>query len=397
MSLVRRLRYLVVAAIVFGLVAMALWPAATLVDSVVVAYGPVRESFEAEGRTRVRDRYVITAPVAAVARRLTLQPGDAVAAGAVLVVLDPVVAPTLDARSLAEAEARLAAARARHAAAREDARAAEAAAQLARAEAARLAALARQGMATRENAERADTARLRAEREADGARFRLATAAHEVDAARAVLAHGSRDEAQEAALELTAPAGGVVLRRHFESARPVQPGDALLEIGDPAAMEVEVDVLSSDAVRLREGMRVELVRWGEHHALAGHVRRIEPGAFTKVSALGVEEQRVWVIVDLDSPRAQWARLGEAYRVNARFIVREADAVLRVPVSAVFRHRDGEAVFRLDGGRARLTPVSTGLAGEGWVEIRDGLAADEHVIVHPDRELDDGARVRSRGT
>jgi HlyD family secretion protein len=250
-------------------------------------------------------------------------------------------------------------------------------------------------MAAVEAAERAATLRQRAEREAGGARFRVATAAHEVDAARAVLARGSRDAAPDAALELTAPVDGVVLRRHFESARPVQAGDPLLEVGDPAAMEVEVDVLSADAVRLREAMRVELVRWGEDRPLLGQVRRIEPGGFTKVSALGVEEQRVWVILELDSPRAEWARLGEAYRVNARFLLREAGDVLRAPASAVFRHEDGEAVFRIDGGRARLTPVRIGISGSGWVEIREGASAGERLVVHPDRELADGARVAAR--
>jgi HlyD family secretion protein len=395
MNRARILRYLVVAAIVLALVAMALWPSSALVDSAVADRGAVRETIEAEGRTRLRDRYVITAPVAAVARRLAFEPGDAVEAGEVVVVLDPVVAPTLDARSRAEAEARLAAARARHAAAREDARAADAAATQARAEAARLKILAARGMAAVETAERADTARQRAERDAEGARFGLATAAHEIDAARAVLAHGSRDAAGEAALELTAPVAGVVLRRHFESARPVQAGDALLEVGNPAAMEIEVDVLSADAVRLREGMRVELVRWGEERPLLGQVRRIEPGGFTKVSALGVEEQRVWVIVDLDSPRAEWERLGEAYRVNARFLLREAGDVLRAPASAVFRHGDGEAVFRIEDGRARLTPVRTGISGGGAVEIREGLTAGARLVVHPDREMADGARVQAR--
>jgi HlyD family secretion protein len=395
MTHARRLRYVAAAVVVLALLAMAVWPSAVLVDSAVVERGTVRETLEAEGRTRLRDRYVITAPVAAVVRRLALQPGDTVAAGDVLVVLDPVTAPTLDTRARAEAEAQLAAARARHAAAGEDLAAAEAAADQARAEAGRLKILAAKGMAAVEGAERAATLRQRAEREAGGARFRVATAAHEVDAARAVLARGSRDAAPDAALELTAPVDGVVLRRHFESARPVQAGDPLLEVGDPAAMEVEVDVLSADAVRLREAMRVELVRWGEDRPLLGQVRRIEPGGFTKVSALGVEEQRVWVILELDSPRAEWARLGEAYRVNARFLLREAGDVLRAPASAVFRHEDGEAVFRIDGGRARLTPVRIGISGSGWVEIREGASAGERLVVHPDRELADGARVAAR--
>ncbi len=395
MTLARRLRYLVAAAVLIALVAMALWPQAMLVDAAVADRGSVRDTLEAEGRTRLQDRYVVTAPVAALARRITLEPGDPVRAGQTLVVLDPVTAPTLDVRARAEAEARLAGARASQAAARENLAAAEAAARQAKAEADRLKRLAAQGMAAVEAAERAETAALRAGREAESARFRLATAGAEVEAAQAVLARGSRDASREAALELVSPVDGVVLRRHFESARPVQAGDPIVEVGDPAALEIEVDVLSADAVRLREGMRVELVRWGEDRPLLGHVARIEPGGFTKVSALGVEEQRVWVIVALDSPRAEWARLGEAYRVNARFVLREAENVARVPSSAVFRYDDGEAVFRIEGGRARLAPVRTGVSGGGWVEVREGLDPGERVVVHPDRELEDEARVEPR--
>jgi len=187
----------------------------------------------------------------------------------------------------------------------------------------------------------------------------------------------------------------VVLRTHFESARPVQAGEALLEIGNPEGMEVEVDVLSADAVRLRPGMAVDLLRWGETKPLTGKVSRIEPGGFTKVSALGVEEQRVWVIVELTSPRAEWERLGEAYRVNARFVLRTVDGVLRVPSSAVFRHGTGNAAFLMNDGRARLTPIQIGVEGGGFSEVRGGLSQHDVVIIHPDRALEDGDRVRTR--
>lgn len=391
----KHLRYLAAGAIAAVLVAIAAWPSARLVDSAGAGRGAVREIIEAEGRTRLRDRYVISAPIAAMARRLQFEPGDAIAAGQVLVILDPVTAPTLDTRSRAEAVARLAAARARFAAAREQARAADTESAHLRAEAERLAALARQKLVAAADAEHAATAGLRAEREAASAKFQEATARHEVTAAEVVLARGSRDKPGDAALELAAPVGGVVLRRHYESARPVQAGEALLEIGDPAAMEVEVDVLSADAVRLREGMRVELLRWGGAPPLAGRVRRVEPGGFTKFSALGVEEQRVWVIVELTSAREEWQSLGEAYRVNARFILREASDALRVPSSATFRHDDGTAVFRIDGRRARLTRVETGIEGEGWVQVSGGLTEGDRVVLHPDRELEDGGRVRVR--
>jgi HlyD family secretion protein len=373
-------RYAVAVALVAALVAVAAWPRARLVDSGEAARGPVRETVEAEGRTRLRDRYVIAAPIAAMARRLQLDPGDPIEAGQVLVVLDPVTAPALDTR---------------YRAAREQASAAEAVAEQLRAEATRQRELQTRELVAAEAAERTIAASLRADREAASAHFQEATAQHEVTAAEVVLARGSRDQPDAAALELAAPVGGVVLRRHFESARPVVAGEALVEIGDPAGMEVEVDVLSADAVRLRGGMRVELLRWGGGPPLAGRVRRVEPGGFTKFSALGVEEQRVWVIVDITSPREEWASLGEAYRVNARFILRESADALRVPSSAAYSADGGRAVFRIDGARARRAAIEAGIEGEGWLEVKGGLSPGDRVVLHPDRELEDGQRVRVR--
>lgn len=389
----RRIRLIAIAAVVLILLVVALWPSASLVDGAAVERGAVRETVEAEGRTRVRERYVIAAPAAAAARRITLEPGDTVEAGQTVVVLDAGSAAPLDGRSRSALEAWVAGARASLGSAREDAAAAAAAAEQAQAEARRLRVLARDDLVAEQAAERAETERERAAREAASARHRQDTAEHQLHAAQAMLVRGGPSGAVE--FELAAPVDGVVLRRHFESARPVQAGEPLVEIGDPAGLEVEVDVLSADAVRLREGMRVELLRWGGEPALSGRVRRIEPGGFTKTSALGVEEQRVWTIVELTGDPQAWQRLGEGYRVNARFVLDEHEDALRVPASAMFRHGDGHAVFRIDGRRARLTPVRTGLHGGGWVEIIDGLAEGARVVVHPDRALEDGARVKER--
>lgn len=391
----RYLPTLLIALAVLALLAVAFWPQARLVDSTRASQGVVRETLEAEGRSRQRYRHVITAPVAAMARRQTLEPGDAVKAGQVVVVLDAVAAPTLDARSRAQALARVAAARALLSAAREETRSAELALAQSRREAERQQALVQRGLVAQETAERIENTRQRAERAAASARFHEATAAYEFQAAEAVLRHGSQERPGQAALELRAPISGDVLRRHHESPRTVQPGEPLIEIGDPTGLEIEVDVLSSDAVRLREGMAVELLRWGEQRPLQGKVRRVEPGGFTKFSALGVEEQRVWVKVDITSPSEEWRRLGDGYRVIARFLLRETGTVRRVPASAVFHDGAQATVFRIDGGRARLTRVTTGLEGEGQVEIREGLAEETPVIVHPERELRDGDRVKTR--
>ena len=219
-----------------------------------------------------------------------------------------------------------------------------------------------------------------------------------VEAAAAVLERGSGDPATRAALELTAPVAGVVLRRHFESARPVQAGEPLIEIGDPAGIEVEVDVLSADAVRLREGMRVELLRWGETRPLAGRVRRVEPGGFTKFSALGVEEQRVWVMVEITSPRdgVASARRGLPRQCALR-AAREGDDAARAD------QRDfpaATAALRCSGSRAgarsarRCAPDCRAAAGS---RSRTACEEGDRLIVHPDRELEDGQLVQVRAT
>ncbi len=391
----RWFRYVLLALVVLTLATLALWPASVRVDSAVVERGTVRDTFEAEGRTRVRHRYVITAPMTATVRRIGLEPGDPVEAGQVLATLDAATSPALDDRARAQARAQLAAAQALAQAARVDAESAERAAALARSELDRLRPLAAQGMVPQDTLQRAETDAQRSALALQGARFRQATAAHQQEAARALLQPVVPGGTGAAVLQLKAPASGVVLRRPVQSARTVQPGEPLLEIGDPSALEVEVDVLSADAVRLRAGQPVELLRWGGAPPLAGEVRRIEPVAFTKVSALGVEEQRVWVIVDILSPREQWAPLGEAYRVHARFVLQTATDTLHLPSGAL--HRSGSsgagwAVFRIESGKARLQAVETGLQGEGRTEIRQGLAAGDRVVLHPPRELTDGTRV-----
>ncbi|MBS3911588.1 MAG: efflux RND transporter periplasmic adaptor subunit [Hydrogenophaga sp.] len=388
----RWFRYALLLLVALALTVMALWPGSLKVDSAKVERGTVTQTLEAEGLTRLRDPYAITAPVAAMARRITLAPGDPVRAGQVLVMLDPVAAPTLDARSRAEATSRLAAAQAQLQSAQAEARSAQAIAAQAQVEAERLRPLAAQGMVSAQGLLAAETAWRRSELEAQSAHFRQATAAHQLEAARAALAVGGPGALSAAALQITSPVDGVVLRRPVESARPVMPGDALMEIGDPAALEVAVDVLSSDAVQIQSGMAVTLLRWGDGPALQGRVRRVEPGAFTKTSALGVEEQRVWVVIDISSPHEQWARLGEAYRVHSRFVLREVADTLRAPSSAVFRHNGEAQAFRMDGGKARLTAVTTGLQGDGDIEILEGLSEGDSLVIHPPRELADGARV-----
>lgn len=367
-----------------------------LVDGEEVSRGPMALTIEEEGRTRVMHRYVLSAPMPAQVRRIELQAGERVEAGEVVAVLDALAAPPLNARAVAEARSRVDGGRAALAAAEREKEAAAALARLAEAELRRLRLLAAEKLIAPRDLDAAEAEARRAEALERSAAFRAQTARHDMEAARTALRYvGVQDPAASGRVELRAPVAGEVLRRFFESSRVVQAGEAILEIGDPAALEVEVDVLSADAVRIEPGMRVLFERWGGPGPLAGEVRRIEPGGFTKVSALGVEEQRALVIVDFVSPRQEWARLGDAYRVNASFVLWEAPDVLRVPSSALFRQGEGWAVFTMARGRARLQPVEIGERGGRFTRLVSGLEPGETVIVHPPREVAEGTRLRLR--
>jgi HlyD family secretion protein len=390
----RRLLYLLLAVFLAVLLLVWLRPAPELVDIEPVSRGPLAVALEEEGRTRVVDRYLISAPVAAHLRRITLRVGDPVAVNQELLTLEGMATSFLDLRGRAEMEARVAAAEAALETARREAEAAAANAGFARAELERLSRLAERQLISVSDLERAAAEARRAEALHRSAEFRVQTAQAELEGTRAALIQAGK-RPPETTLTITAPVAGVVLQRHLESAQVVQPGQPLLEIGDPAALEVEAEVLSADAVRIEQGMRVLLERSGLPEPLEGRVRRVEPAGFTKVSALGVEEQRVLIIIDIVSPGPLWQRLGDAYRVNTRFILWEEADVLRVPTSALFRHQDNWAVFVADHRRARLRTVIIGRRGELFTQVLAGLAAGELVVVHPGRDLEDGSRLQQR--
>lgn len=366
---------------------------APLVDTAEVVRGPFRVVFEEEGRTRVKDLYEVSAPIAGRLRRVQLEPGDQVAPGDLLFTIEPLVAAPLDARALAQARASLERAEAALNEAGTRRQAEEARAGLAAAELARIRPLAADGHVSKSALDRART-------EADGAaaalrsaRFAVEVARHERDVARAAFTSGRSGAAQ--AIRVTSPVEATVLKRLRQSEGTVASGMPVLTLGDLDSLEVEVDVLSPDAVRLSPGTPVELERWGGDGVLPGRVRRIEPAGFTKVSALGVEEQRVWVIVELDGAREAWRRLGDAYRVEARFVVWQGDDVLQVPAAALFREGERWGVYVLEGGRARYRPVTPGRRSGLLAEVAEGLAAGEQVLLHPGQEVADGVRVRPR--
>ncbi|HFD79750.1 MAG TPA: HlyD family efflux transporter periplasmic adaptor subunit [Gammaproteobacteria bacterium] len=382
----------VLAALLWGF-----WPRPLLVDAAPVVRAPMEISVDEEGRTRVKDRFLISAPVAGVLRRIRFEVGDCVHSGQPLATLEPTRPPVLDARSRAQAEARVAAARAAVKSAREKAAAAAADAEFARAEYRRRKELRSRSAVAEEALDMARSKLHQAEATLRSARFAVDVARFELEAARTALEYTAAKNGSEpeVTVEIRSPVDGCVLAVYHKSEGAVSPGDPVIEVGDPAALEVAVDVLSADAVRIRPGTRVVLEHWGGKPPLEAVVRTVEPVAFTKVSALGVEEQRVWVIADIVSPREQWQTLGDRYRVDARFILWQGSEVLQIPDSALFRHDDHWAVFAIRDGRARLQAVTVGHRSGLEAEVISGLKVGEQVINHPDDRIHDGTRVAPR--
>lgn len=372
-------------------------PRAVPVDVAPSARAPLRVTVEEEGRTRVIDRYVVSAPVAGYARRIELRVGDAVQQGQMLVALEPLRSEVLDPRSRAAAEARVAAAEAGLQVAEQNARAATSDANIARKEFERRRALAADGRISREERDRAEAAMQHSEAARRSADFAVDVARHELEAARTTLeyaaARASGENPEQVAVH--SPIDGRVLSIPRESEGVVASGQALVEVGDPAALEVVVEVLSADAVRIQPGMAVEFTRWGGGEILHGAVRTVEPTGFTKISALGVEEQRVRIVADITSPPETWTRLGDGFRVEASFILWEGADVLQIPASALFRSGADWAVFGIDGGRAQLRIVDVGHNNGFAAEIVKGLREGEAVIVHPSDAVADGVRVAPR--
>jgi HlyD family secretion protein len=365
-------------------------PKEIAVDTVQAVRGPLRETVNEQGETRVHDRYVVAAPITGRLRRVLFRAGDSVGRGETVAWLEP--AP-LDARTEQQATAQVAAAEdARHAAESVvlAARAALEQAVRGRRRADSLAAQGHLSPAQREDAELQETTRRR-ELEAAGARAQ--TAQHDLERARAtLLASGDAPCPACARTAIRAPVAGRVLRLLEESERVVPAGTPVLEVGDPSRLEIVSDLLSTDAVKVRPGDTLLVEGWGGGHTLRGRVRIVEPSGFTKISALGVEEQRVNVVADLvDEP----GPLGDRYRVEVQVVIWGAADVLKVPLSALIRRGEDWAVMVVRDGRARLRPLTLGHRGEFEVEVLEGLEAGEAVIRFPSDLIRDGTRVRAR--
>lgn len=389
-----------VALVLLVLLGIAVAPRPVPVDLVTVERGALRVTLDHEGKTRVHDRFVVSAPVAGQVLRIELEPGDPVVAGkTVMATFEPGVPPLLDVRSRAEAEARVRAARATLDQAQAELSRAQTEQAFAQAQAERTRRLAADGIASKEALDAAE-AEGRGRAEARKAAESAARAAeHELEAARAALvdggdATGGSAAPKRAAITLRAPIDGVVLRRLHESKAVVPAGEPLLELADPADLEIVADYLSTDAVRIRPGMAVLIEQWGGG-TLRGRVQRVEPYGFLKVSALGVEEQRVNVIISFDDPRGAWKALGDGYRVEARTIVWERTDVVKAPTGALFRYGESWAVFAVEAGRARLKRVEVGQRNGLEAELLKGLSPGELVITHPSDAVRDGVRVTRR--
>lgn len=388
----------VVWSVILALVAVAIaWSMrepALEVETATVRRGPLVVTLDQEGRTHIEDRYIVSAPVTGFARRVELEPGDDVTAGDPIVVLEPMATTPLDPRSEAEARADLdrALAEARSAAADSDSAAAQAARARQRHE--RLARASAAGAVTRDELDAAAAELRAAEAAARAAAFRAELARAGVEAARARVDVAGGTRSADRSVAVRAPTSACVLAVTHESEGVVQAGEPLLELGCRASLEIRADVLSADAVGLAAGQPAEVTDWGGGRTLAARVRRIEPQAFTKVSALGVEEQRVWVVLDLLDPPEDWARLGDDYRVLVRFELWSGDDVLQAPSSAVFE-RDGQAqVFVLKGdGRLARREIEVGHRSSDALEILSGLEVGDEVVAHPRRELAEGQRAR----
>lgn len=396
MSWPRRIVLLLVVALLLGAIGYGFVPRAPRVETVAVQRAALRVTVREEGKTRVKDRYVLSAPLPGFAQRLFLKVGDTVDQNQTLLKIEPLRATLLDPRTRAEAQARVSVAKAQLKVAEGRATAAGSQANLAKTELRRVAKLHKAGSANQAELDRA-SADVRVKDALNrSAEFAVQVAQFELQGAQAALHYSASEDpkAGNEQIEVKSPLKAKVLRLFHESEGVLPAGGRIVEIGDPRALEVEVEVLSADAVKLAAGMRVLLDRWGGD-PLEGKVRVVEPIGFTKVSALGVEEQRVLVIVDLLSPPEVWKALGDGYRVEATFILWEGPGVLQIPNSALFRGAAGWQVYVVQDERAQLRTVTLGHRNGLRSEVKQGLDPGEVVITHPGDQVTPGAVVRQR--
>lgn len=393
--LVRRALPWLGALLLLALIGWGLWPKPILIETGVVARSPLTVRVSEEGKTRVRNRYIVAAPVAGKMLRVPLKPGDPVEAGKTLLTsIEPVAAPLLDPRARMQAEAVVSLHEASRKRALEALEAARTARKYAEADRDRMRSVKRDGTISDSDRDRMEADASIKAAEGRAAEFSLQVIDHELAQARAVLERPDVSSAGNL-VEVKSPVSGNVLNVMQESETVVTPGMAILEIGDPADIEIEAEILSRDAVAMKAGDSVEIEQWGGDMPLKGRVRRIEPAAFTKISALGVEEQRVIVLSDLIDPPEATRALGDRFRVEVRVAVWHSDDALVVPAGALFRQGNAWKTFVYQNGRARLTTVEAGRSDGRFTGVLSGMEAGDKVLLHPPDTVRDGSPVRER--
>lgn len=381
-----------------ALIVAGMWPAALPVETAKVTRGDLIATVNEEGVTQVRHRYIVSSPAAGQLRRIDLKPGATVIAGeTVLAVLEPAGGDILDRRSRAQAEARVRATRSQVDQAEAQRARAAAALNLAQSKATRQRSLAKQQLVSQQGLDIAINQEATAAQEDRASTFALQVARYELEQAQAVLDRGDASgDTADALMEIKSPVSGRVLRVMQESSRVVTSGMPILELGDSTDLEVRVEVLSRDGVAIEPGARVWLEQWGGDFDLEARVRWVEPAAFTKVSALGVEEQRVNVLADLTTPPDQRANLGDGYRVEARIEKARRDNVIQVPAGALSQDEQTWSTFVLNGTTVEKRTVQPGLSNGLQTEILAGLESNDTVVLYPGDRIEDGSRVAPLG-
>lgn len=393
------LRTLIWATVLLAMVlagAMAMIPKPVDVEMAMVVEGPLQVTVQEDGKTRIREKYIVSAPVAGRVSRIELEPGDVVKGDeTLLAVIQPSDPEMLDARSRAEADARVQAAEAAIRRTESNAEQAKIDLDLNNVKFERAKKLWKNKAISTDEYDVAKSEFLASSQAIKSAKFDSEIAKFELQMARAAASQYGElpNEASAEPFELYAPIAGKVLRVFKESSSVVNVGTPLLELGDPQNLEMEIDLLSTDAVRVKPGAELTIEHWGGESPLRGIVRTIEPAAFTKISSLGVEEQRVNIIADFDETPERISRLGDGYRIEGEITVSELSNALLIPNSALFRYRQQWNVLKVVDNRAVMQAVTVGLQNETQSQIIDGLTAKEQVIVYPSDEVGSGTRVK----
>jgi len=400
-KLTRHLPLVLAALAAAGVLAYALWPRPAPVDLATVSRGPMQLTVDEDGKTRVQERFVVSAPLSGQLARIDLESGDPVEAGkTLLATIAPVDPSLLDERTRSEAAARVRAAEAARDQAGAQVEESREAHEIARHDFERIRALRPTEAITQSEFDRAEHEERRTAQSLKSAEFAQQVANFELEVAKAALQRtqlGGSAEQNKEQMEIRSPITGRVLRVIQESSTVVSPGLPLLELGDPSQMEVEVDVLSADAAMILPGARVWLDQWGGARPLEARVRLVEPSGFTKISALGVEEQRVNVIADFVVPIDQRAQLGDAFRVEAKIVVWESDHALKVPAGSLFRQGPSWAVYLVEGRFVERREVTIGRNNGVEAEVLEGLKEGDRVVLHPSDKLQNGSYIVSRTT